>query len=942
MKKSSNPILKRSNQLSKEFLQKLAEISAGYLPVEVLDKLLKNIQQEAAKHYFTRSSESNFLRIVEAMFDKYSFLNDCAKYPHYIEIITSISTNSNYLTDILVRSPEYFYWIVNPSILEPKLTIEEFEKSFNSAINCYKTLSAKVNYFRILKKKEILRIGLRDILGIAELEEVTEEISIVAKVITSKLFELCVEEIKSKYRIKDLKSEYCLIALGKLGGNELNYSSDIDLIAFYDEEVVIKNKSTSELLTEAIKLFIEYSSSITSAGFIFRVDFRLRPDGRNSPLCRSINEYLTYYESRGEDWERQMLIKAGFIAGSSALYNRFMNYLTAFIYPSSFSVSPTEQIKKLKKNIEQNLGEAENIKLQPGGIRDIEFSVQALQLLNGGKWKELRTGNTLQAICALKNKKLLSEYEANQLISSYKFYRRIEHYLQLMNDKQTHTIPSDIEMQNKLSCYLGFKSLKQFMESLKANRERVLNIYNSIMGTDVKVKLNIDISDIHFENIKKATQDFNFLRNGKGLLGQKEFDERTISLFQNIEPKLITYLKHSIDPDSTLQNFVRVIKHSNFPNIWYKELNEPKFLKSFLNICEYSQKAVNLFSEDDELKECFLDRSCFDKLDIKDIIKKPLKKILFSLAVQYILGLIDQESLSSLISIYCKKKMHLIIEKLLKKPSLSGKYFIAALGSCGTNEMTFSSDIDLIFVVDKLKSFNNAEKKFQNILQQIRSELLPFKIDCRLRPEGKSSNLVWEIDSYDDYIQRRLRIWELQAFTKMSFVCGDEELYNNFIDILQKRLVKESIENIKSEISSMRKKLYPSTNGSSLNLLNLKKSQGGLIDVEFALQLLILSEPERFYRMAGKSQFQIINYFKENSDLEDLDSLQNNYRFLKKLILLNQICFDSTTEILPTDKKKLNLLSKQMGIENSEKFRSRLNETLRTNKLIFQKIVAKN
>ncbi len=942
MQKFTNKKSEKQSKLSEEFQTKLAEICAGYLPSSIFDKLIEIIQNEISIHFFTRSSESNFLRIISAMFDKYSFLNDCIKYPHYIEVLTAISSNSNYLTDIIVRSPEYFYWIVNPSNLEPKLNQLDFEKNVNSALSYYKSFSSKVNFFRSLKRKEILRIGLKDILGQASLEETTKELSILAKVITAKLFELSVEEIKSKYSIDDLKADYCLVGLGKLGGNELNYSSDIDLIIFYSEDYIIKNKTTSELLTEAVKLFIESASSITSSGFIYRVDFRLRPDGRNSPLCRSLNEYLSYYESRGEDWERQMLIKAGFIGGSLELYNKFINYLTAFIYPTSFSNSPTEQIKKLKKNIERKLGEEENIKLLPGGIRDIEFSVQALQLLNGGKWKELRTGNTLKAISLLHNKKLLSDDEAAQLSDAYIFFRKIEHYLQLMNDKQTHTIPTDSEMLNKLSCYLKFNNTKEFKEALKNFRNSVLKIYNSIMGKDIKVDKREDISVIPFENKKKGLQDFTFLREGKGLLGQKEFDERTISLFHNFENFLIEYLKKSLNPDSTLQNFVRIIKHTAFPNIWYKELNDKKFLNSFLTICEYAQKAVDLFAEDDELKECFLDRGVFDKLVPEKYLSYSLKKLNFFLTVQYTLGILKHEKLSEIISNYCKEKIRAIADDILDKKHNSAKYFIAALGSCGTNEMTFNSDIDLIFVVDDLKSIHNAEKNFQNVLQEVRNTLIPIEVDCRLRPEGKSSNLVWSIKSYADYIQKRLRIWELQAFTKISFVCGDVKLYNTFLNSLLRRLTDEDLENIKNEIAAMRKKLYPQTIGSGINMINLKKSPGGIIDIEFTIQFLILASSERVINLIGKSMKNTIGLLKENFPDEDLEILQTNYNFLKQLNLFNQIIFNSSTAMLPSDKKKLSMLSRQLGLKNLDEFNLHLNNILKLNKNIFQKSVVKN
>ena len=290
------------------------------------------------------------------MYDKASFIGDCVKYPHYVEILISIAVNSNYLTDILVRNPEYFYWIVNPSNLNKNLNEDELKIDLSQNINSYKSLNAKLNFLRSQKRKEILRIGTKDILGINDLKTITEELSILLEASLHYLFSICYIEVLRKYNLQLDENSYCLIALGKLGGNELNYSSDIDLIIFYDDNISINNKkSFQEILIEAIYLFIESATAITSLGYIFRVDFRLRPDGRTSVLTRSLHEYLNYYESRGEDWERQMLIKAGFVSGIKILFDNFINYLQPFIYPSSFSISPLEQIKKLKINIEKNL-----------------------------------------------------------------------------------------------------------------------------------------------------------------------------------------------------------------------------------------------------------------------------------------------------------------------------------------------------------------------------------------------------------------------------------------------------------------------------------------------------------------------------------------------------------------------------------------------------------
>ena len=922
--------INKDQKLSEEFLTKLIQIAGGYLPSETFDKLITLLQSEISNHYFSRPGESNLLRIISAAHDKYSFLNECVKYPHYVEIIISISVNSNYLTDILVRNPEYFYWIINPSNLEPKLDRRDFAKTIDLALNYYKNFASKVNYFRTLKRKEILRIGIKDILNQADLAETTNELSAFANVAASKLFEICYEEIKSKYNISEIKSNYCLIGLGKLGGNELNYSSDIDLIIFYDENSKVNSRSYQEFLTEVIYLFIDSASSITSTGFIFRVDFRLRPDGRNSPLCRSITEYLNYYESRGEDWERQMLIKAGFVGGSVELYNQFKQYLSAFIFPTSFSISPTEQIKKIKNSIEKNLGADENIKLLPGGIRDIEFSVQALQLLNGGRLKELQNGNTLNSIQLLKKHELLSASEEQTLTESYKFYRKIEHYLQLMNDKQTHTIPTDEEMLLKISAYLNFRSSKEFKKAIKSTRDKVLKIYKSIIGSEVKIEKKEDISEISFEHKKKAFQDFTFLREGKGLLGHKEFDERTVSMFQKIEFSVINYLKKAINPDLTLQNLVRIIRHSTIPSIWYKELADEKFLISLLDVCQFAQKSIDMFAEDDELTEKYLNRKVFENIDIASFENYSLKSVMFILSVQFVLGIIDHQKVSNALSNYYRHKIQNKCEEFIDNKNQKIKYFTAALGSFGTNETTFKSDVDLIFVVDDLKKWRNANKLFQNVLIEIRKSLPSIEVDCRLRPEGKSSNLVWDIIGYNNYIQKRMRVWELQAFTKISFLCGDQVMYKSFLNSLNSKAKIEDDENIRKEMNEMRKKLYPAELGGKLSRFNLKKSPGGLTDIEFITQFLVLNSRKIF----TDSSSNVINIL---YDLPDSDKLINNYNFIKQLDLLNQLMFNTTTSILSNEKLKLKMLAGKMGFHDSAKFQSALNEVIKSNKTHFQK-----
>jgi glutamate-ammonia-ligase adenylyltransferase len=575
----------------------------------------------------------------------------------------------------------------------------------------------------------------------------------------------------------------------------------------------------------------------------------------------------------------------------------------------------------------------------PGGIRDIEFSIQALQLINGGKWKDLQTGNTLKAVTILRDKKLLTNDEADVFANAYYLYRKIEHYLQLMNDKQTHNIPKDSEQLSKMSSYLGFADSKRFNEALHENRRAVTKIYQSIMGKEIKVKAKTDISEINFENKKKALQDFTFLREGKGLLGQKEYDERTISAFQTIESDIISYLKNAISPDSALQNFVRIIKHSNIPFVWYKELTDRKLLISLLTVCEFAQRTIDLFAEDSEIVELLLNRKVFERIDPKTIEQCSLKRMVFTLAVQFTVGISDHAKVSKTLSQFCKSEINRIFNESFNKSHPKLEYFVAGLGSFSIEEMTFNSDIDLVFVIRDLKILPNAEKLFQDILGRIRKSLFPIAVDCRLRPEGKSSLLVWDIKNYDTYIQKRLRIWELQAFTKISLVFGNEKLFAEFLESLQTRLAMESKSLITNEIKEMRKKLSPANIGGGTHLLNIKKSTGGLVDSDFVLQYLALTSGTAFAKFAGKglklTSALSKKYFSEN----DSNNLQRNFSFLKRLDFLNQIMFNASTAILPSDKKKLAMLAKQMDYENTETFRHSLNEVMKSNKLLFQKYV---
>jgi len=920
-------------------------MSAGYISPEAFENLVSAFQDEMNSGFNSHSVESNLLRIIHGMYDKVSFFNDCINYPHYTGILAAIAANSNYMTDILVRNPEYFYWVVNPSNHRLKLEEVELKAAVKNTISAFKSFGAKINALRSVKRKEILMIGVKDIFLNQPLQEITAELSILARTISSQLFDLCYEEILNKHNIQFPDRKYAIMALGKLGGNELNYSSDIDLMIFYDEDETtvinsgssVKTKKTyQEILIEAIYLFIESATLITGAGYIYRVDFRLRPDGRNSLLTRSVSYYLNYYEGRGEDWEKQMLIKGSFISGDLNLYNSFMNYLTSFIYPSSFLISPTEQIKRLKQSIEKSIGDEENIKLSAGGIRDIEFSVQALQLLYGGRIKTLRTPNTMEAIRRLKGENLLSEKESEDLIKAYIFFRKTEHFLQLMNDKQTHTIPAGGEILEKLAFYMGYKNVVEFRTELNKLRNSVSVIYASIMGEPVNKPSKKEFS-ISFENKNKAQKDIIYLREGKGIMGQRQFDKDTVDSFLKIEDNLMLYLQKSSNPDLVLQNFTRIIRAENFPSIWYKEFFNKKFFNSFLTICEFSQKAIDLFAEDDKLREILISRKAFEKLNKTNIADYSTKRVTFMLLVQYTLGLINSQQVSSALSDFFTLKAGQLtpLEKIAK--AIKTNFFIAALGSFGSGDISFASDIDLIFVADEISGAVDEQKHFQSLFLTLKEEFKPFEIDCRLRPEGKSSWLIWDLKNYTNYLYNRARVWELQALCKMRFITGDKKLFIRFINIIKKRIELEDKEGINRQITEMRKKLYPATYSLIAANINLKKSRGGITDIEFAIQSIILKNPDIYKTVVGKNTSKVLSVIAEKKGYSDLNELIDNFRFIKNLALQNQNIFNTLTTVLPQDEKKMEILSLRCGFQSAPELMNRLQKIMKINQSFFDK-----
>ncbi len=918
--------MEKQFQFSDELIKTIVTYSSGFFSAKELDTLITSFEAETKNYFFTSESESNLHRIFNSVLDKVTLFNDCLKYPLLVEVLIALSSSSNYLTDIIVRNPEFIYLVFTDNFFHSKLERGKLDKEVSGGINRFKSFDAKVGHLRLLKRKYLLKIGLKDILHLSSFEETIEEISILAYSINSNLFDLCYNQICTNNNADIKTYNYALISLGKMGGNELNYSSDIDLMLFFNKNSKVKNtkKDYYQILFDSIQLYTSMASSITEGGFLYRVDFRLRPDGSSSPLCRSLNDTITYYETRGEQWEKQMLIKANFLSGNRLLYETFDKFRRSHIFSSSISSSPLDKIKRMKQEIEKHHPEESNVKTFWGGIRDIEFSVQALQLLNGNMDKKLQSANTLDTIKVLSEFKIITPEEAKEFNGAYIFFRKIEHFLQLMNNKQTHQIPNDQNTQNQLRNYLGFPSIKKFDNTLLKYRQNVREVFNSIFGESEDSGSKYDLSTINFLDKKRAEKNLNFLRLGTGLANQKSFDTRTIELFTKIEDTLISYLSSSHAADKVLENLVKLISTSKIPSILYSEFQNKTFFMKVLTVCKKSQITIDLLVFNKSLIDLLISRKVFTK-NISDILDElKFDELKFILAIQFALDLIDPKNLSLYLSQYYKNSLSQISSEL----KIDTEFFLAGLGSFGIGEMNFSSDVDLIVVVDKVTDRSKLEKKFQQLLKTAKEKFPNTDIDFRLRPEGKNSYLVWDIKNYENYLTKRAGVWEFQTLMKMSFLYGNEKLYGQFKNIIIERISQFDKKEILEKINEMHKKSAAMVTSSGQNIFDLKRSIGGFQTIDYLIQSLVFMNDDLIPDAIGQDQISNLQRIRDKFDSrEKIDKLIESYTVLKNILISIQNYLNTSNYKVLKDKLSADILAKEIGFNNYQE----LNDTILKN-----------
>src|SRR6266480_1675873 len=617
----------------------------------------------------------------------------------------------------LMQNPETLLWLHQPEVcLAPRGYPEMLGELHAVTGDSIATLDFAA--LRFWKGREMTRVALRELANVAPLEETTSELSQIAEICIRNVFEHWNTELRQHYASP--KAEFAILALGKLGGGELNHSSDVDLLFLYSEEGQLTTHiSYHEFFNRLGKRMLETFSTQHPAGSLFRIDLRLRPEGSAGPLARSLESMENYYAGFGETWERIALIKARGIAGGRELAYEFLRQHKPFIYPRSPTPDLLDEVAKIKRRIEREaLGTDElhrDVKLGRGGIREIEFVVQTLQFIHGGRHAFLQETSTMEALRALAELELIPQNEVVDLDRAYRFLRQVEHRLQIEAEQQTHTAPRDPVTLTRLARSLGFDSANEFSAALKKTMQNVRSIFDRVI---LSAPAEGALPDLKlFKDEKSAARSLADLLKPTSA---SHVAPRTKQVFAKLRPALLEQMAKTADPDAVLNQFVRFVEAYGLRGLLFELLaTNPTLLELVIRTLDASRFAGDLLIRRPQLlEEITRDKSFNQPRSIAehcarlesfgssatnlDPVRAYRQRQLLRIIMRDVLGVAEASVIFAELSDLAESCLT-FTNKLLGGENVT----IVALGKFGGGELSYVADLDVLFVGEETRAAQN-------------------------------------------------------------------------------------------------------------------------------------------------------------------------------------------------------------------------------------------
>lgn len=817
--------------------------------------------------------------------------------------------HSRYLSNLLQTRPELGAELA--AVWQSPLSEDQLLTPLNTAFADDEAVKAGL---RRLRQRAMAHIALRDLCGLAPLDEVVESMTLLADVTTNfavdhhhrRLAATHGEPLDHAGRPQRL----LIIGMGKLGGRELNVSSDVDYIFIYPAEGETagpKSIDNYDFFTRLGKRVIQALGDPTADGQVFRVDMRLRPNGDSGPLVCSLDALEHYFVSQGREWERYAWIKArvlntGANANGQAI-GKWMEDLRQisrpFVFRKYLDFGAINAMRDLYAQIRREVARkdmADHVKLGPGGIREIEFIAQVFQLIRGGRDPALQIRPTLPVLRLLAERQLLPAESEAELRAAYIFLRRLEHRLQYVEDRQTHRLPDNPEARMLIARSMDFPDWAAMMTVLDGHRQKVSRHFEAVFSDPEtgehpltglwRGHLDEETAVETFANLgfRQPREAIDRLAELRATRRFQQLPSANRERFDAVAPRLIEAAGATANPDTTLVRGLAFLENIARRGAYLALLQQyPLALRRVADMIGASNWAADYLNRypllldellDPRLYEIATDWASFrdalqrnlvahadDTEREMDILREMHHGQVFRLLAQDLAGLQTIERLSDhlteLADIIIQETLPLVWSKIKNRHRPQAKFAVIGYGKLGGKELGYASDLDLVYLHDDAEV--EAPDHYTRLGQRLNSWLgsqtaagILFETDLRLRPNGESGLLVVSVDAFRDYQLHKAWVWEHQALTRARFCAGDPEIGQRFEDI-RIEILRQSrdLDKLRDEVVAMRQKMLDAHASKSTAQFGLKHDPGGLIDVEFIVQYLVLGHAHRHPELTG-------------------------------------------------------------------------------------------
>ncbi len=856
--------------------------------------------------------------------------------------------HSLYLRQLLATRPQIVAWL--REYAARPLTAEAMH-SFLETLPADDDEALKQR-LRGLRQRVMATLIVRDISGLAPLAEVVESMTLLADISTNlalaylhrQLARQFGEPLDSRGEVQRLM----IVGMGKLGGRELNVSSDVDYIFVYPEEGQTagaagggKKIDTYDFFGRLGKRLIAALGEVTGDGQVFRVDMRLRPNGDSGPLACSLDSLENYFITQGREWERYAWIKARVMNAGENLQPQWVNALEGisrpFIFRKYLDFGAINAMRDLHAQIRREVARkdmAEHIKLGPGGIREIEFMAQVYQLIRGGRDPGLQIRPTLKVLALLVGRRLLPAEGVRELIAAYEFLRRLEHRLQYVNDAQTHMLPTGDSERLQMARAMGFTDWAALLRVTNDHRACVARHFEQVFsdpqeGTHTLAGLWFGQSegDDALETLSTLgyRQPQAMLESLQTLRGSNRYLQLPASNRERLDalgPRLIEAAAATKTPDATWQRGLNFLETISRRGAYLAMLQQyPQALHKIAELVGSSSWAAEYLTRHPILLDELLDPRLYEEMtdwplfcnelyqrladhagDTEremDILREAHHEQVFRLLAQDLAGLLTLEHLSDHLArvadILLQTTLDLCWSKLKSRhphPDRPPRFAVIGYGKLGGKELGYASDLDLVYLHDDPEP--GAGELYSRLAQRMNTWMSSqtsagqlFETDLRLRPNGDAGMLVCPIDAFRDYQLNNAWVWEHQALTRARFCAGDADVGAQF-EAIRIRILRQprELDKLKEDVLSMRQRMLDKHASRSADEFDIKQDPGGIIDVEFIVQYLVLGHAHKHAALCGNlGNIALLRIAAELELIprEMADPVRNAYREFRRL-----------------------------------------------------------